>query len=140
MEDEVKKYLDANGRRIIEEWCALQKDTLLKQLIGFIAQEKWELEHGIKKEQEEEDLATERLRGLSESSMGEEQGQEQDGGLSPEPINLSVTQVGSPPHNPSYVSNVNMIIEDVPPPPVLVRQQAVDRGVPEVKTCIGKAL
>ncbi len=150
MEDEVKKYLDANGRRIIEEWCALQKDTLLKQLIGFIAQEKWELEHGIKKEEEEEeekdleeDLETEgtdRLIGVPESALDEERGRELVGGLSPEPINLSVTQVGSPPHNPSYVSNVNMIIEDVPPPPVLVRQQAVDRGVPEVKTCIGKAL
>jgi hypothetical protein len=145
MEDEVKKYLDANGRRIIEEWCALQKDTLLKQLIGFIAQEKWELEHGIKKEEEEEedleeDLATDRLIGVPESALDEERGREQVGGLSPEPINLSVAQVGSPPHNPSYVSNVNMIIEDVPPPPVLVRQQAVDRSVPEVKTCIGKAL
>lgn len=54
MEEEVKKYLAANGRRIIEEWCALQKDTLLNQLIGFMKQEQWEAEHGYKKEVEVE--------------------------------------------------------------------------------------
>jgi len=135
MEDEVKKYLDANGRRIIEEWASLQKDTLLKQLIGFIAQEKWELEHGIKKEQEEEEeedleeegirgsgvetpLATDRLIGVPESALDEEQGREQVGGLSPEPINLSVAQNEQNWNCES--TNINMIIEDVPPPPVLV--------------------
>lgn len=142
MEDEVKKYLDANGRRIIEEWCSLQKDTLLRQLIGFLEQERWEAEHGIKREPEEEDLEpdrSDRLIGVPESILDEEREQEPAGGLSIEPINLSIPQVGSPPHNPSYVSNVNMVVNDLPPaPPALVRQQAID--CPRHKTDIGKAL
>ena len=140
MEDEVKKYLDANGRRIIEEWCSLQKDTLLRQLIGFLEQERWEAEHGVKKEPEEEDLEadrSDRLIGVPESILDEEREQEPAGGLSPEPINLSIPKNEAEWNCES--TNVNMIVNDLPPaPPALVRQQAID--CPRPKTDIGKAL
>lgn len=127
MEEEVKKYLDSNGRRIIEEWCSLQKDTLLRQLIGFMAQEKWEAEHGIKKEEAEAEA--EEAEEVEEEDLPP---REREDAMDGEVIIEAEHWVGES-------TGVTMTVKEIPTePPKLVRQDAED--VPHVKTCIGKAL